>query len=586
MIAAWMLWSIGSGLLLLGAGLAAEKLFEGRRRWVWLAAGAGTVLLAGARLVASGGGATEPENPAGAFAPTASTATLTSPGGAREGSGAAPGTLAEPPRVPLLPVAIPHDSVLHSFDRVLLLAWPALSAGLALWALIGALRLHRRRRSWEPGTLLGQPILWSRNTGPAIVGLRRPSVVLPSWVGDVEPSQQKLILAHEEEHRRAGDGVLRFAIATLLVAVPWNPFLWLHYRRLCLAIELDCDHRVVKRLPDQRWMYGDLLVRVGARNGFLPGFAPTAFAERRSFLERRIGRLLSEDPEAGVARMAFLAFAAVLVAGVALWAPGVTEEEAGPEVPIPGASVDWVVSGDGGQLGVPIPSYHFGVEGPRWWSGWTFEHELFEGRQGGLVRWKTGLGWYSPARIWRLAGDMRKTESGWSFEPAPVAGGPTPFAGHGTVLEAPPTEEGTDLQVWEGEPDHPLPVVSLPVAPSPYLAAYEVPPVSPDASVMERPQFVDHTLRPELANRWEVRTTLAHEYPTDLKDAGIGGVAVVYVFVNTDGSVSEAVMKTSTGHEALDRAALRAARRARFLPASIEGVPVGIWIEMQVPFSP
>ena len=329
MIAAWMLWSIGVALLLLVAGLAAEKVFEGRRRWVWATVGAGTVLVTAVRLFATGGSG--PEIDSGGLVITEVTAPDNNAAVAWEGAGVSPGILPETVSPPLFPLTIPHDSVLHTLDGILLPAWLALSAGLALWALIGIGKLLRRGRTWEPGTLLSQPVLWSRDTGPAIVGLFRPRVVLPAWVADADASKQRLILAHEEEHRRAGDGILRFAMATLLIAIPWNPFLWLHYRRLCLAIELDCDHRVVKRLPDRRWHYGDLLVRAAARRGIRPGFAPTAFADRRSFLEKRIGRLLSEGPEVPLAQVAFFAFAAIMVAGVAMWVPGVTEETAQPE---------------------------------------------------------------------------------------------------------------------------------------------------------------------------------------------------------------------------------------------------------------
>ena len=509
MIAAWMLWSIGVGLLLLVAGLAAERLFEGRRRWVWAVACAGTVLLTAVRVFATGGSGSE--HLSGGLVMTEVAAPGTNAAGALEGVEAATGTLPGTSSPAFLPVAIPHDSVLHTLDGILRLVWLALSAGLALWALIGAGRLRRRRRDWEPGTLLDQPVQWSRNTGPAIVGLFRPSVVLPSWVSDVEASKQRLILAHEEEHRRAGDGILRFAMAALLVAFPWNPFLWLHYRHLCLAIELDCDHRVMRRLPDRRWQYGDLLVRVGARSGFRPGFAPTAFAERRSFLERRIGKLLSEAPEVPMARAAFFAFAAILVVGVAMWVPGVTEETAQPE-------------------------------------------ELAPAR-----------GRFPDHGIHQLV---------MSFEPEIFADAVEPF-------EVPAFEA---FEVWENEPDAPLPIVSLPTAPSPYTAAYEVPPVPSDASVMEMPQYVYHTTRPELANRWQVRKTLEDKYPATLKDEGIGGTTVVYLFVNTDGTVSDAIVKTSSGHPSLDWAAVQAAKSVRFLPASNEGVPVGIWIEMEMPF--
>lgn len=532
MIAAWMLWSVGAGLLLLVAGLAAERLFEGRCRWVWVAAGVGTVVLTAVRLVTSGG--MEAENPADGLVISGVAAPVTNDAGAWEAMEAATGTLANPSSPAFPPVAIPQDSVLHSLDGTLLLAWLALSAGLALWALIGTLRLRGRRRSWVPGTLLGQPVLWSRNTGPAIVGLWRPRVVLPSWVDEVEPSQQKLILAHEEEHRRAGDGIVRFAMAALTIAFPWNPSLWLHYRRLCLAIELDCDDRVVRRLPDRRWHYGDLLVRVGARSGLRPGFAPTAFAERRSFLKRRIGKLLSEGPEVSMARAAFLGFAAILVAGVAMWVPGLTRE------------AEQSVDTGSPAVGIRTVGYEFQLKPvPKW----EYRHRL-----GGSSRFSY--------------------EMGLRLEPDPLE-----------VVD-PDRPDILAFQVWESEPDALLPVVSLPTAPSPRLAAYEVPPVPLDASIMKTPRYVQHTTRPELANRWQVKKTLERYYPPFLRDDRIGGTAVVYLFVNTDGSVAEAALKTSAGHPSLDRAAVRAAKLARFLPASNEGIPVGIWIEMEMPFRP
>ena len=358
-------------------------------------------------------------------------------------------------------------------------------------ALVKAVRLLRRRRSWEPETLFGKPVLWSRDVGPAIIGVFRPRVVLPSWVRDVDAARQQLILAHEEEHRRARDGILRLAVAALLIVFPWNVFLWAHYRRLCLAIELDCDDRVMRRLPHLRRLYGDLLVRVGIRGGADPGFVPVAFAERRSFLERRIGRLLSEPPGVPVAQAAFLFFAVVLVIGVAIWMPGVAEDHGLPDEPV----------------------------------------QLAEAAPLAVVEFERGV-------------------------PVP----PVP------------------------SPEIPLPTVPLPVVP--FRQRDETPPLPPDASVMDRPQFVEHTVPPRLAVPWSIEMTLEAEYPPDLRDAGIGGTVVAYLFVNTDGRVSRIVQKTSSGHWALDRVAFRAAQLSRFLPATNEGIPVGMWVEIQVPFTP
>ena len=301
MTAAWMLWSIGAGLLFLVAGLALERLFGRGRRWVWAGAGAGTVLLTAVRFLSGRGGAETVAPPAA------------------------------PIRLEPLTVTLAGDSVLHSLDDALLLGWVALSSVLVVGALVSAARFMWRRREWEDGMLLGRRVLWSRDSGPAVVGLAMSWIVLPRWVAGTGRVRQELILAHEEEHLRAHDAHLRFLAALLLVAFPWNPALWIQYRRLGLAVELDCDRRVMHRWPGRRHLYGDLLLRVGTGGGTLPSMGLAALAEQPSLLERRIRALLSRAPEVRMAQGAFLGFCALLVVGVALMVPGIAREEARPE---------------------------------------------------------------------------------------------------------------------------------------------------------------------------------------------------------------------------------------------------------------
>ncbi len=125
MIAAWMLWSIGAGLLFLVAGLATERLLKGGRRWVWLAAGAGTVALPALRMLSSGGGA------GGIVLP-------------------APPILRDP-----ITMTVSQNSTLHSLDDMLLMAWIVLSAILLVAALMAGVRFLHRRASWEPGASTG-----------------------------------------------------------------------------------------------------------------------------------------------------------------------------------------------------------------------------------------------------------------------------------------------------------------------------------------------------------------------------------------------------------------------------------------------
>ena len=310
MIAAWMLWSVGTGMLFVVAALAAERLLSRGRRWAWAGAAAGTVALPVARFLAGAG------------------ATLDAP----------------PAALPLalepLAATVAGDSVLHSLDGTLLAAWIALSSCLALRVLLGAARLARRRGSWRDGALHGRKVFWARSAGPAVVGLATPRIVLPEWVRAADPARQELILAHEEEHMRARDVQLRFFAGLALLAFPWNPAIWFQCRRLAMAVEMDCDRRVVARMPRRRRLYGALLLEVGAHAGRAPGAATAAMSEPRSFLERRLRNLLARSPQARLAQAALLAFATVFAVAVAVSIPGIGRNagDAPPETLAPPAA--------------------------------------------------------------------------------------------------------------------------------------------------------------------------------------------------------------------------------------------------------
>ena len=142
------------------------------------------------------------------------------------------------------------------------------------------------RRVWRRETVLGVPVLVSNEMGPALVGAVSPAIVVPEWALAMDPAQIALMLRHEQEHRRAGDGRLLAAAHLALVVMPWNVALWWQLLRLRVAVELDCDARVL-RDADAR-SYGDLLLEVARPRRRPRLIAVTAFAERASQLERRI----------------------------------------------------------------------------------------------------------------------------------------------------------------------------------------------------------------------------------------------------------------------------------------------------------
>ena len=75
--------------------------------------------------------------------------------------------------------------------------------------------------------------------------------------------------------------------STVLALMPWNAPLWLMAKRLRLAIEVDCDRRVLREDHCDVQTYGSLLVDVGRRKGGVV-YAGAGFSWARSLLEHRI----------------------------------------------------------------------------------------------------------------------------------------------------------------------------------------------------------------------------------------------------------------------------------------------------------
>jgi beta-lactamase regulating signal transducer with metallopeptidase domain len=96
-----------------------------------------------------------------------------------------------------------------------------------------------------------------------------------------------LVLRHEEEHRSARDPYLLFASAIAVALMPWNLALWLQAKRLRLAIEMDCDARVLRAHPSPE-RYGLLMLTIAQRRSIAPPMFAPMLSEPTSQLERRI----------------------------------------------------------------------------------------------------------------------------------------------------------------------------------------------------------------------------------------------------------------------------------------------------------
>lgn len=190
--------------------------------------------------------------------------------------------------------------------------WIVATVVLAAWLSVGLTRLARRARRWVPARVADAHVLLSEDFGPAVLGVRAPRVVLPRWALEMEPERLRLVVLHEEEHRKAGDAALLLAGFAMVILAPWNVALWWHLHRLRAAVEVDCDARVLRRgAPADA--YGRLLLQLGIREPGLP-LPVAALSKPRSLLERRLTMIVRGERRGSVGRMAgALAVAALLV---------------------------------------------------------------------------------------------------------------------------------------------------------------------------------------------------------------------------------------------------------------------------------
>jgi hypothetical protein len=316
----WMLGALAAGVLLGLAARAAEPVagwFGLPRRWTWAAAMAGSLLLPVAAVVSpglvpavrlpawTGGPRVQAPGQGSAVAVRAADAGLI-------GGGSAPS-----------PASLPA-----AFG----VAW--LAASLAT---LGALAWSRRRLRTACGPCVGRRlggtrVFVSERAGPMVLGLLDPEIVLPRWALDAA-EECGLIVRHEREHVLAGDPWL-LALASLAVAaLPWSPALWWQHRRLRLAVETDCDARVLAAGADAH-RYGRLLLSTAARPLVQP-MPALAWGGPSSHLERRILAMTARRPRHRMLRAIPLATLACAGAAAACGAASGGPRNESARAPLP-----------------------------------------------------------------------------------------------------------------------------------------------------------------------------------------------------------------------------------------------------------
>ncbi len=312
---AWMLYSMLIALIVAAAARAAEwlgRLAGYRVRWIWAGALALTVLLS----ASAGLRATR----AAAFTAAASPTI-----GLGEAAHARPDTswlCALRARIENLrrsleaPVERAGATVRRVASPAANLYAASLSSTISLGLVVVLVGVGRRfrsaRREWPVVAMHGVDVRIAPRIGPVVIGFVRPEIVVPRWLLARDPDDQRLVVTHEDEHVRARDPLLLGLAWGAIVVAPWNVAMWYMLSRLRLAVELDCDARVLLRGAAPR-SYGSLLIDV-AQHASALRMSALALADDRSHLYQRILAMKPSVPR--FARLRGGLAAAFAVAGV------------------------------------------------------------------------------------------------------------------------------------------------------------------------------------------------------------------------------------------------------------------------------
>ncbi|WP_420449226.1 TonB family protein [Candidatus Palauibacter sp.] len=440
-------------------------------------------------------------------------------------------------------------------------------------------RLRSEMRTWTPGRITGSPVMISDERGPAVVGIRRSVVVMPKWIPELEGRLLRLVFLHEREHQRAGDHRLFAAAVCALVLMPWNLLMWWQVSRLRLAIEFDCDRRVLKRGESPR-DYADALITVGSRVSG-PLLAAAAFAERKPAVERRLRRMTAPQARMRVIRTLGASGVAMLAVLFVLGCPGPENSLNAPGPPAatvtpPADAIEWepapmpseearsradrpaFIAYDRPPVLQNLPEVTAAMQN-------AYSVELRDAGIGGRVE------------LWLYvdeSGDVQNMEVKTSSGTDVLDLAATEVAKTMRFEPASNRDQPTDVWVsqWvtfgvldNGQEPAPMPTEEARSHPDP-------------------PAFIAYDRPPVLQNGPDVMGALKEAYPQDLKEAGVGGRVEMWLYIDESGVVRNHQVKESSGIDALDLAAADVVETMRFEPAKNRDELTDVWVSQWVRF--
>jgi bla regulator protein blaR1 len=227
-----------------------------------------------------------------------------------------------PRHLPWLVLPMPREFAPFWVGWLVAIAWGVTTAILLIRLGLFAIAARRWRNTLPSIEVDGTRVRLAEHGGPVVSGIFDAEVIIPKWVLSLDQRERSFVLRHEVAHRDARDTHLLWLAAVLVALMPWNVLLWWQWSRLRLAIEIDCDARVVAELPNPV-AYARMLIRLAAdhHDQASSRFA-LVLALSRTRLEQRVAALSLPRRSSTIMPAVHLCIAvAMVVVAIALRAP-------------------------------------------------------------------------------------------------------------------------------------------------------------------------------------------------------------------------------------------------------------------------
>ena len=483
-------------------------------------------------------------------------------------------------------VTILNATVTHSRSHfTATLAMAALIAYVATLVFFIArllIRLHNTRalrHSAQSVTLTAEPLAIARRcarmfsvhdaqfalseqvTGPSTIGIRRRIILLPpTLLSSLTSEDLAAVFAHEFAHMRRRDFAKNLLYELIALPIAFHPFLWLTRHRLTESREMVCDELAAAATHGPS-RYAHSLLRLAA--SFSRSTSATAHAIGildANVLERRVMTLNRKSTLAATSRCASIVAAVILGAATCASAMSLRLEVPAYAISAPASAASTQQSNGpvriaagivAGQIISKVNPVYPEEAKAQGIQGSVVLHAII-GRDGTIQELTVVSG---PPELTASAMDAVKQ---WTYQPY--------------LLNGDPVEVDTTITVnysLEGKTAPPPPP---PPPDNPHAAAYEI--NGPDGRVYQ----VGGSIRPPVA-------TYAPDpqYTLAARKAKLSGNVVVALVVGPDGQPYNVHVARGLGN-VLDQKAVEAVQQYKFNPATKDGEPVAVALNVQVNF--